>query len=531
MKVKWSHALQYSIPTFVLYVWNDPYLCATSSWHDSLMCVQRKIQFCKKKKQNISNTHFFSCMCVSWLTHVCNKFVTYSLMCVQHKTGFWKNKKSRPQICLYLAVLWVLVSFFEFFFKSSRLHELVRKGGAVTLAKEREVTHCNTKLWNSQYHELCHTCGCRDSLPRKAKSHTAIQHCNTLYFTSSVTLGVAVTHCNTLQHTATHCNKLQHTATHYISRALSHLGSLWLFATARYCSETTPMSHTATQKCNTLNITNSATHCNTLQHTAAHCNTLQHTATHCSTLQHTTTHCNTPQHTATHCNTLQHTATHCNTLQEVQHTKYHQLCHIGVAVTLCHGKRSHTLQYSTATHRISRTLSHWLHELYHTGVAVTLTKESEVTGGVKGLVLQCAFTSIIWMSRTPSFQFHELHYARVDVTLAKERVKSQGGVKGLVLQSVLPQIIWVMSHIWTSHVTHVNESCHTHERVMSQKWTSHVPHIWMSHIAQGLPWLLPRKVKSRGGLRDWCSNPRLPRTRPLLQWVSLCMVGLFLLLG
>ena len=32
---------------------------------------------------------------------------------------------------------------------------------------------------------------------------------------------------------------------------------------------------------------------------------------------------------------------------------------------------------------------------------------------------------------------------------------------------------WVMSHIWMSHVTHMNESCHTHERVM--------PHIWMSH--------------------------------------------------
>ena len=53
-------------------------------------------------------------------------------------------------------------------------------------------------------------------------------------------------------------------------------------------------------------------HCNTLQHdiaretsshmtshlcdTATHCNTLQHTATHCNTLQHTATHCNTPQH-------------------------------------------------------------------------------------------------------------------------------------------------------------------------------------------------------------------------------------------
>ena len=89
---------------------------------------------------------------------------------------------------------------------------------------------------------------------------------------------------------------------------------------------------------------------------------------------------------------------------------------------------------------------------------MTLAKESEVGGGVTGLVLQCAFTSIICMSRTPSSQFHELHHARVDVTLAKERVKSQGGVKGLVLQSVLPQIM--------SHVTHMNESCHTYKQVM-----------------------------------------------------------------
>ena len=41
--------------------------------------------------------------------------------------------------------------------------------------------------------------------------------------------------------------------------------------------------------CHTL-ATDTATHCNTLQHIAAHCSTLQHTATHCSTLQHTATH-------------------------------------------------------------------------------------------------------------------------------------------------------------------------------------------------------------------------------------------------
>ena len=36
---------------------------------------------------------------------------------------------------------------------------------------------------------------------------------------------------------------------------------------------------------------------------------------------------------------------------------------------------------------------------------------------------------------------------------------------------------WVMSHMTMSHVTHVNESCHTCEWVMSQMWMSHVTHV------------------------------------------------------
>jgi len=33
-----------------------------------------------------------------------------------------------------------------------------------------------------------------------------------------------------------------------------------------------------------------------------------------------------------------------------------------------------------------------------------------------------------------------------------------------------------MSHTWMSHVTHKNESCHTHKWVMSHTWMSHVTH-------------------------------------------------------
>jgi len=93
---------------------------------------------------------------------------------------------------------------------------------------------------------------------------------------------------NTLQQTATHCDTLQHTATSW-----------------RKYVDTYVQGHS----CSFYD-----SHCDTLQHTVTHCNTLQHSAIHCNTLQHTATHCNTLQHTATHCNTAQHTATHCNTL-------------------------------------------------------------------------------------------------------------------------------------------------------------------------------------------------------------------------
>jgi len=95
---------------------------------------------------------------------------------------------------------------------------------------------------------------------------------------------------------------------------------------------------------------NTATHCNTLQHTATHCNTLQITRMvphrtwllvqcpkkcvriHYNTLQHNAMHFNTHTHgwcvctlrfvflfTATYCNTPHHTATHCTTVYCTTH--------------------------------------------------------------------------------------------------------------------------------------------------------------------------------------------------------------------
>jgi len=75
--------------------------------------------------------------------------------------------------------------------------------------------------------------------------HTAT-HCNTL-------LAVIVLRCDRLD-ILTHCNTLQHTATHSCSHTATHCNTL---------------RHTATHSCNALMLT----HCNTLQHTAT--NSLQ----------------------------------------------------------------------------------------------------------------------------------------------------------------------------------------------------------------------------------------------------------------
>ena len=123
-----------------------------------------------------------------------------------------------------------------------------------------------------------------------------------------------------LRNTATRCNTLQHTATHYNTLPCSSLSLHQWHALCSAC--------------------HLAQHCNTLQHTTTHRTTPHHTdvlfslllsaasASPCSTscatqvlvrenikLQRAATHCSTLQHTAAHCSTLQHTTTHCNTLR------------------------------------------------------------------------------------------------------------------------------------------------------------------------------------------------------------------------
>jgi len=134
--------------------------------------------------------------------------------------------------------------------------------------------------------------------------------------------------------TATHCNTLQHTATRIATNCNTLQHALQQIAT-RYHRPCKKVSHPTNTPLANIKLT--------LQHTATHCYTLQHDA-----LQHTVLHCNalplhlvrdinlTLQRAATHCNTLRHTATHCDTLRHtLQHTATYRNT-LQQTATLCH---------------------------------------------------------------------------------------------------------------------------------------------------------------------------------------------------
>jgi len=186
---------------------------------------------------------------------------------------------------------------------------------------------------------LCYTAPHCNTLPHTAPHCTAPQrsatHRNTLCRAPqhTATHYNTATYCNTLQHI---CNKSQHA----VPRAATHCDiSQQARPTRARRGAKLLLTH-----CNTLQHT--ATHCNTLRYTTPQCDTLQHTATRCNTsathhnntpglceargVQITArerlllfsshkliTHGNTLQHTATHRNTPHHTAPHRNTPQRI----------------------------------------------------------------------------------------------------------------------------------------------------------------------------------------------------------------------
>jgi len=78
---------------------------------------------------------------------------------------------------------------------------------------------------------------------------------------------------------------------------------------------------------------------------------------------------------------------------------------------------------------------------------------------------------------------------------------------------------WVMSHIWMSHVTRMNESCQTHEWVMS--------HIWMSHVAH----MNESCHTSKPNLSNWYITCNRSRKRSDLKYLGLQIGQFSCLLG
>jgi len=73
-------------------------------------------------------------------------------------------------------------------------------------------------------------------------------------------------------------------------------------------------------------------------------------------------------------------------------------------------------------------------------------------------------------------------------------------------------VTWLI-HMWISHVTRINESCHTYEWVMSHRWVSHVTHIneWvMSHISMSHVTHMQRGVTDVNQSRHPYSRVLLP---------------------
>jgi len=167
--------------------------------------------------------------------------------------------------------------------------------------------------------------------------HRTATHCNALHRTAThcTALQRTAPHCTALHRTTTHCNTLQHTATH-CSSGICHTNcvclpaflhtvgggtwqwrifeifEIWLIYMPDICQTWPIFEHVELPaklldyflRSNKSNIkqniceawlvyrrwkssdddTETATHCNILQHTATYCNILQHTATYCNIL-------------------------------------------------------------------------------------------------------------------------------------------------------------------------------------------------------------------------------------------------------
>jgi len=127
-------------------------------------------------------------------------------------------------------------------------------------------------------------------------------------------------------------------------------------------------------------------------------------STHCNTLQHTAPHCNTLQRTAPHCNILQRTALHCNTLQHTANTLQHTALQCNTLP--CTARQCNT-PHRTATH----------------------------CNALQHVAIQCRHSNCSGIWHTAGCLINQTYEC-------------------------------AMSHIWMSHVAHINTSCHTYGWVM-----------------------------------------------------------------
>ena len=187
--------------------------------------------------------------------------------------------------------------------------------------------------------------------------------CNTHYNTLQPTVSMSVgtgwhcnTHCTTYYfthcNTATHCNTLQHTATHCNPQFRMSAGTWWqrgigfLMCIGLFPQKSPIISGSFAERDLQLKTSYASSPPGTLFWFAK----MIRFETHCNTLQHTATHCNTMQHPATQCNTLQHPASPYNTLQHPA-TPCNTLQHPAIPCnTLQHTAKHCSTQQHTATH-------------------------------------------------------------------------------------------------------------------------------------------------------------------------------------
>ena len=205
---------------------------------------------------------------------------------------------------------------------------------------QHTATQCNTLQHNATgYNTLQHTIHNKEVSTREAPD------CRNGYIVDYGPLPqYAATYCHTMQHSTKHCGTLQHTATHNSQRGSVHRRGYKVLRqhTATHCDT---LQHAAVplhsfsvyrrgfgfQKwlhsrlrpaaATCCNITGTATHHTTLQHTAPHCNALPQTIIH-------TRRCRCRRNYRYH-KTMHHTATRCNTLL---HTRFHQHKHMNICI-------------------------------------------------------------------------------------------------------------------------------------------------------------------------------------------------------